>query len=409
MQYKVKQKILSAATITLSAIGAQVACADPVADALVDGKAYGDFRMRFEHVDQDNALKNANALTIRSRLGYKTGDISGFSAQLEFEDSRAVASVDDYNDGLGSKPEYSTVADPETTEVDQALLQYQGHGLTSKLGRQVIKYDNVRFVGDVGWRQDRQTFDALSFDYKLLENLELKYAYLHKRNRIFAEDRDIDAKDHLINASYKTSMGKIAAYSYLLEEDETGDLAYDTYGISFNGALEMENIQWLYAAEYAYQEKSENNTDDFDAEYLFLEAGIGIVGITAKVGYEVLGSDSGDYGFSTPLATLHKFNGWADQFLTTPDEGLVDMYASVSGQLLGGQWAVVYHDFSADEDSAISDDFGDEIDISYTMTFAKHYYAGVKYAAYSADDPANNGNTNLVDTDKFWLWAGAKF
>jgi hypothetical protein len=138
MEYKERRKILSAATIALSAIGATGAYADPVADALVEGKAYGDFRMRFEHVDQDNALKNANALTIRSRLGYITGDISGFSAQLEFEDSRAVASVDDYNDGLGSKPEYSTVADPETTEVDQALLQYQGHGLSSKLGRQVI-------------------------------------------------------------------------------------------------------------------------------------------------------------------------------------------------------------------------------------------------------------------------------
>jgi hypothetical protein len=109
------------------------------------------------------------------------------------------------------------------------------------------------------------------------------------------------------------------------------------------------------------------------------------------------------------LATLHKFNGWADQFLTTPDEGLVDMYASVSGKLLGGQWAVVYHDFSADEDSAISDDFGDEIDVSYTMGFGKHYYAGVKYAAYSAEDPANNGANNFADTDKFWIWAGAKF
>jgi hypothetical protein len=409
MEYREKRKTLSAVTIALSAIWVAGAYADPVADALVEGKAYGDFRMRFEHVDQDNALKNANALTIRSRLGYITGDISGFSAKLEFEDSRPVASVDDYNDALGSKPEYSTVADPETTEVDQALLQYQGHGLTSKLGRQVIKYDNVRFVGDVGWRQDRQTFDALSFDYKLLEDLELKYAYINKRNRIFAEDRDIDAKDHLINASYKTSIGKIAAYSYLLEEDESGALAYDTYGISFTGAVEMESIKFLYTAEYAYQEKSQNNTEDFDAEYIFLEAGVGVVGITAKVGYEVLGSDSGDYGFSTPLATLHKFNGWADQFLTTPNEGLVDMYASVSGKLLGGKWVVAYHDFSADEDSAISDDFGDEIDVSYSMAFGKHYYAGVKYAAYSAEDPADNGAKTFADTDKFWIWAGAKF
>jgi hypothetical protein len=34
--------------------------------------------------------------------------------------------------------------------------------LSGKIGRQVITMDNHRFVGHVGWRQDRQTFDALT-------------------------------------------------------------------------------------------------------------------------------------------------------------------------------------------------------------------------------------------------------
>ena len=125
-------------------------------------------------------------------------------------------------------------------------------------------------------------------------------------------------------------------------------------------------------------------------------------GVTATLGYEVLGSDAGRYGFSTPLATLHKFNGWADRFLTTPDEGLVDFSITLTGKLWKGNWTVAYHDFEADESSATVDDLGDELDISYDMAFNEHFTAGVKYADYSA------GDIN-VDTEKFWLWAGVKF
>ena len=411
MKYRVQPMLLGVSAAMMASLGSQTVLADAIADALTSGKVYGDFRLRYEHVDQDNDLKDADGLTLRSRLGYQTGEVSGFSALVEFEDSRTVAGVDDYNDKTsGNNTEYSVIADPETTEVDQGYLQYTGHGLTSKLGRQVIKYDNVRFVGDVGWRQDRQTFDAISFDYTPLENLAFKYAYLDQRNRIFAEKKDLDSKDHLINASYQTQIGKIVGYGYLLEEDEPGELAYDTYGLSFTGAANLiDSLSLLYHAEYASQEKTQDGTPDYDADYLFFEAGLGVAGITARLGYEMQGSDDGDYGFATPLATLHKFNGWTDQFLTTPDEGLVDIYAAVNGELWGGKWTVAYHDFSAAKDSHISDDFGDEINISYARDFGEHYYVGIKYATYSADDPANAGATTYADTDKFWVWGGVKF
>ncbi|ARN73752.1 alginate export family protein [Oceanicoccus sagamiensis] len=400
--------LLGASLLTISTFS-PTALSDAIAEALSSGTAYGDFRMRFETVDQDNALDDADALTLRSRLGYTTGAVSGFSATIEFEDSRSVAGIDDYNDTIGNGTEYSVIADPETTELDQGFLHYKTDKLSSKLGRQVIKLDNTRFVGDVGWRQDRQTFDGLSFDYNPLEDLTVKYAYLEQRNRIFAEEKDIDSKDHLLNASYKTGLGTLTGYGYLLEEDTDTELAFDTFGIRFKGATDTGDIKLLYTAEFATQEKSSQGAEDLDADYIFLEGGAVISGFTAKLGYEVLGSDDGQFGFSTPLATLHAFNGWSDQFLNTPNEGLVDTYISVSGKLAGGKWVVAYHDFSADEDSDISDDFGDEINISYGKSFGKHYSAGIKYAAYSADDPANNGATGFVDTDKIWIWAGAKF
>ena len=408
MQVITYRTLAGSSLIALSALSTSTAMADAIADALTNGKAYGDFRLRYETVDQDNALKDADALTLRSRLGYKTGEVSGFSATMEFEDSRTVAGMDDYNNTIGDNTEYSVIADPETTELDQAFIQYKGQGLTSKLGRQALTYDNHRFVGDVGWRQDRQTFDGITFNYAGIEKLNLDYAYIEKRNRIFAEEKDINSKDHLFNGSFKTPVGKVTGYGYLLEEDQDLSTAIDTYGIRFAGAAGGD-IQFLYSAEYATQEKSDDNKADFDTEYMLLEGGIQLRGISAKLGYEVLGSDDGKFGFATPLATLHKFNGWSDQFLDTPNEGLIDTYASVSGKLFGGSWVLSYHDFSADEDSAVSDDFGDEINISYAKKFGKHYNAGVKYAAYSADDPANGGAKTYVDTDKLWVWVGASF
>ena len=345
-------------------------------------------------------MDDANALTIRSRLGYTTGVVSGFSATLEFEDSRVVAGEDEYSIP-GAVVDYSVVADPETTEVDQAFLQYKTDMVTVKAGRQMLTLDNHRFVGHVAWRQDRQTFDALSAVITPVENLTLTYAFLDQRNRILAEEADVNSKDHLLNAAFNTGFGKLVAYAYLLEVDQSADNALDTYGVSFNGSADLDGMKVLYGVEYATQD-SESVAADYSADYMMVEGGVVVSGITLKAGYEVLGSDDGDYGFSTPLATLHKFNGWADIFLGTPAEGLVDMSLTASTAVAGGTVTLMYHDFEADDASATVDDLGDELDFSYAMKFGKNYNAGIKYAMYSAGDTG-------VDTDKLWVWVGASF
>lgn len=374
-------------------------------EALASGKAYGDLRLRYESVEQDNALDDASAITFRTRLGYKTAEYKKFSAQLEFEDSRIAFGQDDFSvPPTGFKTgKYSIIADPETTEVDQALLQYQLDILTVKLGRQVIKLDDQRFVGDVGWRQDRQTFDALNIDAKPVTNLAIKYAYVTKRNRIFAELQDIKSKDHLLHASYQLAVGKLTAFAYLLENDDNTVNGLDTFGFSFTGDTNIggEN-KLLYKIAYADQDNSAANKK---ANYYAIEGGIKSFGITAKLGYEVLGSDEGSYGFATPLATLHKFNGWSDQFLVTPEQGLVDVNISVAGKIASGKWGkwvLAYHDFSADESSATVKDLGSELNLLYALKFGKNFNTGIKFAKYSAGDIK-------VDTDKVWVWMGLSF
>lgn len=398
-----RKTLVGTSLLALAAGFSQTVLADAIADALTGGKIAGDINLRYESVDQDNSLKDADALTIRTLLTYTTGTVSGFTGVIGFHDVRTVVGLDDYNSTTNGKGSYSVIADPETTELDQGFIQYKTGMVTAKLGRQVITFDNHRFVGHVGWRQDRQTFDGITFSVTPMEGLTLNYGYVDERNRIFAEAQDVDSSDHLLNAAYKTPFGTLTGYGYFLEWDDSSELTIDTVGIRFAGAAEMDGMKLLYTAEYATQDKDNAAGVDASADYMLLEGGVSAGIFTAKVGYEVLGSDNGAYGFSTPLATLHAFNGWADQFLATPNEGLVDTYVSVGAKIPGaGMLTGVYHEFEADDASASVDDLGDEVDIVYAHTFSPNYSAGIKLAMYSAGDIK-------VDTDKLWVWVGVKF
>ena len=181
-----------------------------------DAKFYGDFRLRYESVEQDNALSDADALTLRARVGYSTDTVNGFSALIEGE--ATVELVDDFSvPPAGVRPgEFSVIADPESEEIDQAYIKYSDNGFTAKVGRQVLTLDGHRFVGHVGWRQDRQTFDGVVVNYKPSDKFTINAAYLDKRNRIFADEADLDSQDTILNTSYQTAFGKLVAYAYLI-------------------------------------------------------------------------------------------------------------------------------------------------------------------------------------------------
>ena len=89
------------------------------------------------------------------------------------------------------------------------------------------------------------------------------------------------------------------------------------------------------------------NPANYRVHYTFLEGGVDIKSAELKLGYELLGSDDSK-SFSTPLATLHAFNGWADMFLATPATGLKDTYLSATTTLADIKLGAAYHDFRAD-------------------------------------------------------------
>lgn len=377
---------------------------DAFIDALTGGKVSFSARARYESVEQDNPLKDADAYTIRSTLGYRTGAFHGFSGFVEAEN---VAELGDgqFNDLVNGDATYSVVADPTGTEMNQAYLQYNGFDTEFKLGRQELTYRGApfhRFIGNVLWRQNHQSFDAFSFTNTTLADTKLSYAFINKVETILGGVDHMDS--HLFNAQYTgLPIGTLEAYGYLLDYNDVAKKASssETFGARLSGAQSV-NADWkvIYTAEYANQSDYKDGVMD-DQNYYLAELGGKYKGWVAKFSYEMQEGD-GTYSFKTPLGTNHAFQGWADIFLSTPSKGLEDMYVTVVGNVMGVKVVGVYHDFETDTDSL---DAGNEFDILAEKAFNKHYTVGVKYADYNAGDAA----LGKVDTEKFWLYGQVKF
>lgn len=381
-------------------------------EAFTKGKFNFNARLRYEYADQSN-LQESYGLTIRPRFGFTTAPVYGFQTMIEAENVTAITDYDKYNaGGSNGQPGRTAIADPETTEINQAWLSYSNWDTTLKGGRQRIFLDNHRFVGDVGWRQNMQTYDAISLENKSIEDVTLFYSYVFDVNRVFgdvsglpAANQDFESDSHFIHASYNGfKLGKITAYSYLLDFENSPANSSATYGLSFVGGYTFDkdtNTKINYRAEYAHQTDYQSSLPvDYAADYYVAELGGEYRMLNAGAGYEVLGSDDGTKGFATPLATLHAFNGWADVFLNTPAVGLQDMYVWVGAKLPGNiPIKAIYHKFEADSGSA---DFGDEWDFIVSRQFGKNWTALIKYAYYNGKDaPA------AFDVQK--LWAQVEF
>jgi len=388
-------------------------------DALTKGKISMDLRYRFEWVDEDEIQKNAEASTLRTRLGYETEKYHGFGALIEFENITVIGN-DRFNDTVNGKTEFPIVADPPDTEVNQAFLSYKPQATTSvRYGRQRITIDNHRFVGNVGWRQNEQTFDALSILTQAIPQTIGTYVYLTNVNRIFGDNHptssDIAMETHLINVSLRgPDGGSLTGYAYLLDFDDTPLASTKTFGVRLQGSQEVNpKTKIIYTAEYADQTDYADGATSNDAPYYLGELGGVFDTTTLKASYEELGGD-GSYGFSTPLATLHEFQGWTDRFasfpmngiLATPPNGVRDLFFTFRLALQEGYLTVVYHEFSSDHGNF---DYGTEIGVSLQKTYFEHYIFGVKYASYDADTDPKNTGTPSRDVEKLWLIAQIKF
>jgi hypothetical protein len=299
------------------------------------------------------------------------------------------------------------------TQVNQIFIEAYG----AKFGRQKIVLDNARFVGDVAWRQNDQTFDAITYVNKVLvPSTTFNLAYVNKIHNIVGKIIPVSAP--MLNVRYSKVMGDFginaSTFYYGVEYDAVAATnanaaqnvspagSFQHIGTKIDGSFK----DFLYEASFAQQSEYADATSvgTPDANYMDLQLGYNLGPVTVKVQQEVL-----EKGFKTPLATLHAFNGWADKFLATPTKGLEDTNIKLLAKYAGYNFVLAGHSFKTDTDGIA---LGTELDFSVAKNINKNLSVMLKGAVYEADTDAKKLTTDAglkADTKKGWVQAVYKF
>lgn len=360
-------------------------------------------RPRAEFVDAEG-VRASQAVTNRLLLGYRSGSFHGLSGYVSFLNVHAFTPSTYNAAGLNDQPGRAVIADPEMVRLNQLYGQLELPFSESRLraGRQRILLADTRFVGNVGWRQNEQIYNAVRLTSSLgLEHLEFDYAWLWKVHRPFGADHPAgvwDSDTHLLHLAYRfENLGNLALFGYRGSFDQAPERNSTTYGLRLDGTRPtgFREVSVLYDFYYAYQDASSDNPVDYSAHFyraaLHLEQD---ASIRLGVILERFGSDGGLASFQTPLATLHAFQGWADMFTTIPDAGLRDLSIAAGVPLplslyLNGRYHWFHEAFG-------NDPFGSELNLSLERSFGDRWHLLLKLADFRGEGP-------LPDTRKYWI------
>ncbi len=417
---------LSASLLALSVVSgsALAGVTQDVEDALnfyhygKNGAVKFDLNTRWENVDQDRGTqKTANAVTSRLRAGLLSPVFHGIQGYAEYEGNLAM--VDDYNSTRNSNTRYSTIADPEKSELNQLWLSYAGIPDTLiKGGRQRIKFDDDRFIGNVGWRQMETTFDSVlvTHNNQQLFGLTVNAGYIGNVQTFTATNERIEAP--ILNVNYKVGdYGNLVGYGYWLNytERENYEKSSETYGLRMTNfqkpgdTLKLsDNYGVVYTAEWGHQEDYGHGPTKYSVDRLNLMGGLTAYNLTFQGAIEQLDGKGLNKTFDTPLGTNHAFQGWADIFLITPRNGIRDVFGTMISTFDRGEVILTgtYHNFTDDTGQL---KYGDEWNFSALKKFGKHYSVLAKYAYYSADNYNAADTFTNTDTQKIWLQGNISF
>lgn len=416
MNRQLKISVFSAllAMYVLPAMAEEAAQAASLKEAITEGKPTINFKFRYENVNQEGTLDTAEAFTLRSLIGWKTKPFHDVSVTAEVYGLSPLN--DDYNDAKKGKPiasrkKYSTIADPEDYDFHQLYVEWTGLPDSSfKLGRQGMVLDNWRYIGDVRFRQNWQVFNGLSFLNKSLPNTEIALAHYEQVKLINTKIENANVE--VANVKYNfTPTTSLVGYGYLIDWDGRALKANSnkTFGLRLDGSQKLDD-HWkvLYTAEYAKQDDYKDGSKLIDNHYYRVGAGAGYGDWFLRIDQEKLSGNSDNKAFQTPLGTNHLFQGWADLFLVTPNQGIEDTILIAGGKVMDATIKAEYHFINSDRDFAkvgggTGDSYGKEFDLGVYYKFTKQISGSVEYANFKEDDKYNGARKR--DTEKFWLTA----
>jgi hypothetical protein len=386
--------------------------AESLSEAITQGKSLTNFRLRYEYVDQDGKEDTANAWTLRSLIGWKTKSFNNFSVAAQLIGvSPLNHQYNDLDQGVldPDKLNYPVVADPEDYDINQLYVEWSGLPDSKlRLGRQAVFLDNWRFVGDVRFRQVMQVMDGVSFENSSLPDTDIYFAHFERVKQITTKRQN--ANIELANVKHKfTPTENLTGYGYLVDWNGSALEASSskTFGLRLDGVRKVHD-EWklLYTAEYAKQDDYQDGHEDIDNHYYRVGAGLGKGDWFVRLDQEKLSGNSNNKAFQTPLGTNHLFQGWADVFLTTPNEGIEDTILIAGGKFMGVTLKGEYHWINADRTFAKvgggnGDSYGEELDLSASYNFNKNISSSIEYASFKEDDAYVKARKR--DIEKLWL------
>jgi hypothetical protein len=453
MKYQTKFKLnfLTACTAMALSSVAQMAYAEEVAaaepeytflDSIKEGKPMTSFRLRYENVQQDGngattpaaPLIDADAFTLRSLIGWQTSPFHNFSFGAQIINVTKLN--DDYNDGTSFTPinaasnqpdhlGYAKVVDPDQTNINLAYVDWTGIKNTKvRLGRQQANLDNVRFIGDIGFRQVMQVFDGVSVTNKTIPDTSVYLAHFESVNQINTRYRTAGALD-IVNAKYSISATEgVTGYGYFSKFDDLGfgngwfgagnataNQSNKTLGLRLDGTHPFNpNFRAAYTAEYAKQTDYSGGDSRIDAHYMKLGGGVGFDAFNIRIDQETLSSNNGKFAFQTPFGTNHLFQGWVDKFLATPKQGIKDTFVTATYRLDDFLFFADYHVINSDVDFAkvgggTGDKYGKEWNAAVTYNVNSNIMTKLEYGKFTESDQYVATANRIRDTEKLWLTA----
>lgn len=295
------------------------------------------------------------------------------------------------------------ITDTPGTELNQAFFRYQLEEQSLTLGRQALTFGSERFIGDIDFWQNDQTFDGVLFSADLFSASNIKYAYVNNVNRIFGDEADetLDRRDirfdalngqrpaaelgnHRLDGNFlhlelkEWDYVEFSAYGYTIHNFDFPEASNRTFGASGNFRYKPGSVKYTGTLEYAAQKKQQSAVDEWIPYYL-AEFGLGWQKLDVSMRWEVLDDREGE-SFDTPLASRHEFQGWADQFLITPVGGVEDRSLRINWTPRPWQLDLRYHQFrSAADNNRV---FGDEVDLDLIFRPTREHEIKLRYANF---------------------------
>ena len=361
-----------------------------------------DVRLRFEQVGAAGETPGAEALTVRMRPSIELKASPRLSGVVELDLVSGL--IDDDRNGFFTRDGRPVIPDPEGISLNRLQIDYAPtDSLTFTAGRQRLSLRNERFLGISDFRQNQQTYDAVTGQVALKDGVTVNAGYIWQVNRFIGERRaegQLDSESFFVAASLPSPVGTLSAFHLDLDVDSDAEVFSQsrTSGIALDGRAFRNGVGVRWTGSLAVQYRG-------GAKPAFAEIGATIDwdDVSLALRAERLGSDDG-VALQTPLGTLHRFNGAADVFTTTPIDGLQDLEVKATwrlgslGSLRATRVSLSYNDYTpAREGPTYGREWG-----ALAATRIGPVKLSLAWAGYDADSFAQ-------DIDKIWVTFSSTF